>query len=187
MLANLCTPAVCTPAALRVAACAAALAGVFAAPSAQAQPKLHVEESVALSAPVGKVWQTLGSFDGLAGWHPVVAKVDITAGSNNKKGAVRSITTKDGAKLVEELLDYSASGHSMRYRVVEWPLPVSDYVSTLKVLPDGKGSRVVWSGDFVRAASAPADVDDKKAREIISGIYTSGFDGLRKALGEAAR
>ncbi|WP_176256860.1 SRPBCC family protein [Derxia lacustris] len=169
----------------RTLVCAAAVAGALAAVPAAAEPKLHVEESVKLAAPVSKVWAVLGSFDGLAKWHPVVASTEITKGSNNRKGAVRSITTKDGAKLVEELLDYDASAHSMRYRVVDWPLPVTDYVSTLKVVADGSGSRVVWTGDFLRAKSA-ADVDDKKAREIIAGIYTAGFDGLRTALGEAA-
>jgi len=171
--------------ALRCGIAVAALAtGVFAAAPAVAAPKLNVMESARFAAPVDKVWGVIGSFDGLSKWHPVVASTEITKGSNNAAGAVRTITTKDGAKLVEELLAHDAKKHSMRYRVVEWPLPVTDYVSTLRVVADGSGSRVVWSSSFLRAKSA-ADVDDKKAREIIAGIYTAGFDGLRGVLGEA--
>lgn len=143
---------------------------------------LHVEESAILSAKPAAVWKIIGDFAGLHGWHPVVAKTEIIKGKDNRKGAVRSIETKDGVKLVEELLAYDGKKATMRYRIIKSPLPVRDYVSTLSVVPAGQGSRVVWQSEFDAVRSET--VDDAKAREIVAGIYKAGFDGVKKQLGE---
>jgi hypothetical protein len=151
--------------------------------TAVAAPALKVEESVALAAPPAAVWKIIGDYAGLHQWHPVVASTEISKGKDNVRGAVRTLTTKDGAKIVEELLAYNGKGHSMRYRFLESPIPVTDYVSTLAVKPDGKGSRIVWTGEFNRTDK----IDDAKAKEIFVGIYRAGFDGVRAKLGETAK
>lgn len=164
---------------LLAAGLAAALllpAGAFAA------PPQHVEESLSLAASPARVWAVVGSFSGLPGWHPAVATTTITAGKDNRRGAVRSIETRDGAVLVEELLARDAGKRTLRYRIIDSPLPVRGYVSTLSVEPAGQGSRVVWKSDFTAVTSDT--VDAAKAREIVAGIYTAGFEGLRKTLGE---
>lgn len=150
--------------------------------AAHAADALHVEETATLAAKPAKVWAKIGDFSGLTGWHPAVAKTTITTGKDNKIGAVRSVETKDGAVLIEELLARDAGKLSMRYRIIDSPLPVRGYVSTLSVEPAGKGSRIVWKSDFTAVASAT--VDDAKAREIVAGIYKAGFAGLRDVLGE---
>jgi mxaD protein len=53
------------------------------------------------------------------------------------------------------------------------------------VAPSGKGSTITWESRFKRDPAAK-DVDDAKAKEIVAGMYKSGFDGLRTALGETA-
>lgn len=148
--------------------------------------ELAVKESASVAASPDKVWAVLGNFSGLPGWHPAVAATDIVKGVDNHQGAVRSIRTKDGALIVEELLAYNAGKHNMTYRINASPLPVTDYVSTLAVTPSGKGSIITWKSQFNRDPAA-RDVDDAKARDIVAGIYKSGFDGLRAALGEATR
>lgn len=145
---------------------------------------LKVTESVTVAASPAKVWAVVGNFSGLPGWHPAVAATDIVKGADNKVGAVRTVTTKDGARLVEELLAYDARRHAMTYRITESPLPVTHYVSTLSVAPSGAGAVVTWKSTFKRDRNAK-DVDDAKAKEIVAGIYTAGFDGLRTALGDA--
>lgn len=157
-----------------------ALAGALATAvlPARAAGALGVEESLALPVPPAKVWAVIGDF-GALGWHPVVAATRITQGQAMKRGAVRDITTKDGAHIVEALDAFDASGRTMTYHFVQAPLPVQNYVSTLKVVADGQGSRIVWSSRFDRDPAA-ADVDDEKARTIVRGIYQAGFDGLRK-------
>jgi mxaD protein len=147
---------------------------------AEAAPRLQVEESIAVAARPAEVWKLVGDFRGVDDWHPAVATSNLVKGTNNTQGAVRSITTKDGATIVEELLAFNGKEYSMRYRIVESPLPVNNYVATLSVRAEGKGSRLVWKSRFERNA-APG-VDDTKVREIIAGIYRAGFDGLRTRL-----
>jgi mxaD protein len=156
------------------------LTGSLAA-TAHAAP-LQVEESAVFAAPPARVWKIVGDYRGIADWHPAVARTEIVKGRNNARGAVRSIVTRDGATIVEELLAYEGGRRTLRYRIVESPLPVRDYVSTLSVQPEGKGARVVWKSEFNRSA----DVDDARAREIIAGIYQAGFGGVRARLGEGA-
>lgn len=142
-----------------------------------------VSESILLNASPAAVWQLSGDFDGLAAWHPAVAKVELSKGKNNVVGAVREITTKDGAKIVETLLSHNAKGHSMKYRIDQSPLPVEGYVSVFKVKAEGKGSRITWSSSFKVPAAAKKDgITDAKAQEIVAGIYTAGFDGLKAKL-----
>ncbi|MCB1888661.1 MAG: SRPBCC family protein [Rhodocyclaceae bacterium] len=164
----------------------ALLLATLASAGAALAADLTVSESVALEASPSAVWAVLGKFSGLPGWHPAVANTEIVKGNDNAMGAVRSITTRDGAVIVEELLSYDGSAHSMTYRIAESPLPVKGYVSTLAVAPSGSGSVVFWRSGFERDPAAN-DISDDKAREIVRGIYRAGFEGLRAALGESGR
>lgn len=149
-----------------------------AAHAALAAPALHVEESTIVAAPPATVWKLIGDYGALQAWHPAIARTDITKGTNNTRGAIRSLTTQDGAKIVEELLAYDGKARSMTYRFLDTPMPITDYVATLAVMPEGDGSRIVWKSDFNRNAS----VDDAKAKGIITGIYQAGLDALHKKL-----
>jgi mxaD protein len=146
---------------------------------ATAAPALHVEESAVFDAPPAAVWKVVGVFYS-AGWHPAVAETTIIQGKDNHKGAVRNIKTRDGAVFIEKLLARDARTLRLRYQILQSPLPVSAYVSEIQVLPEGRGSRVVWKSDF--EAMRSAEMDDVKARDIVAGIYTGGFEGLREKL-----
>lgn len=167
----------------RLSCCVVPLLLSVSVTAAVAAPNLKVEETTTLAAPPAVVWKVIGDYAGLHGWHPAIASTEITKGKDNVLGAVRKLTTKDGAKIVEELLAYDAKGYSMRYRFLESPMPIKDYVAVLAVKPEGKGSRIVWKSEFNRTG----DVDDAKAKDIIIGVYHAGFDGVRAKLGEAAK
>ena len=74
-------------------------------------------------------------------------------------------------------MQYSDEGMSYTYEIVESPLPVSDYVSTLAVMDSTGGSMITWSGEFA-AKGAP----DAQAVEVISGIYQAGLAALEERL-----
>jgi mxaD protein len=143
---------------------------------------LLVEKSATFDASPERIWQLTGSFDSLAAWHPAVTKVEIIAGHNNRKGAKRLVTLKDGATITEELLTHRPATKTLRYRILASPLPVKDYVSTYHVAAEGKGSRVTWSSRF--QADPAAKVDDAKAKEIVGGIYDAGFKGIQDKLAQ---
>ena len=147
---------------------------------------LNVTQSVTINAPAGKVWNAVKDFNALNTWHPAVAKDEIVEGANNTSGAVRLLTLKDGGTIKEKLLGFDAPRHKFRYAILEGVLPVSDYTSSVTVLPAGKGrAKVTWSGRFHRKNTGdnPADNEnDKTAVDTITGVYRAGLDNLKKTM-----
>ncbi len=133
----------------------------------------HVAKDTA-GAPAA-VWAAVGDFCGIAAWHPAVAKCEISV----KDGATfRTLTLKDGAKLLEKQTAFDAKAMTYSYTIEDGPLPVANYKSTLKVVAKdaaskGGGSTIDWSGNF-DAKGAP-DADALKA---ITGVYAGGVDAL---------
>ena len=152
--------------------------------SIAAAKTLHVTKSITINADAAKVWDVVKNFDGLNTWHPAIAKDEIVSGTNNKVGAVRLLTLKDGGTIKEKLLVYSADGHLFKYAILEGVLPVSSYTSNFAVTAAGKGkSTVTWSGNFKRkdVGAKPADnANDKTATDTISAVYQAGLDNLKK-------
>jgi mxaD protein len=159
--------------------------GLLAAASSQAAaPELHVKKTITVAAPADKVWDASKNFNGLNTWHPALASDEIVSGSNNTVGAVRLLTLKGGGTIKEKLLAFDEAGHRFRYAIVESVLPVSHYSSTFVVTslaPDK--TLITWSGRFKRKdlGDSPADTEnDKAAVDVITGVYTSGLDNLKK-------
>lgn len=156
---------------------------------AQAEPPktLKVVKSVEIAAPVEKVWALVKDFDSLNKWHPAFTRDEIVKGTNNQPGAVRSLSVKDGPTFTEELLAFDDKTHSYRYRIIESPLPITDYVSHLSVHPGRNGgSRVTWSGTFKRrnASDSPPEAEsDAGVVKFVSGVYDGGLGNLKKMLG----
>ena len=144
----------------------AALALTAAAP-AQA---IEVQRSVDIAAPPAKVWQTIGDFCGIGTWHPAVEKCTPSEMDGKK---VRLLALKGGGAIKEEQVSRDDKVMSYTYTILESPLPVSDYKSTIAVAPEGSGSKVTWSGTF-NAKGAP----DTVATDAIQGIYESGLKAL---------
>lgn len=65
-----------------------------------------------------------------------------------------------------------------QYMITESPLPVTNYISTIKVVKAKEGSTVVWSSTFI----AKQGTADDEAKKVIAGIYTAGLDGLKSKL-----
>ena len=147
---------------------------VAEAPAAAETVSVTKEATVA-TAPKD-VWAKIGDFNGMNTWHPAVAKSEIVTGKNNEPGAQRKLTLADGAAITEELAARDDAAMSLTYTIVESPLPVTDYRSTLSVAADGAGSKITWAGTFKPAAGTEA----AKASEIVGGIYQGGLDALAK-------
>ncbi len=169
---------------MRFASLALALClGLSATASAHGPTRQKVVESVTIDASPQKVWDVIKDFDALAKWHPAVAQSPSSKG--NEVGAMRTLTLKDGGKIVETLEDYSADKMTMKYRAADGgALPVTNYSSILSVKPaDGGKALVEWRGAFYRAFpnnNPPPGQDDEAAVKAITGVYTSGLANLKK-------
>jgi hypothetical protein len=135
---------------------------------------LEVKKSVDINGTAATAWQAIGDFCAIAEWHPVVA----TCEESEEGGATfRTLTTADGAVLYEKLLDHSDDAMSYTYEIVDSPLPVAGYVSTLKARTVGYGAAIDWTGQFEAAGAS-----DQEAVDAIGGIYGAGLAALEKAL-----
>lgn len=131
---------------------------------------IEVAKTADVAAPPAKVWETIGDFCGIANWHPAVEKC-VPSQKDGK--TLRTLSLKGGGTIVEEQVSRDDKVMSYTYAIVESPLPVSDYTSTLSVSPSGSGSKLDWKGSF-KAKGAP----DTVATDAISGIYESGLKGI---------
>jgi mxaD protein len=168
----------------------ALVAAVLICGSAFAGPPqtLKVTKSVNVAAPVEKTWDTIKDFDSLDKWHPGFSADEIQKGENNKVGAVRKLTVKGGPSFTEELLAFDAAKHTYKYRIIESPLPLRDYVSHITVTPGPNGgSHVTWTGTFKRKSTSdtpPEGENDEAALNLINGVYSGGLANLEKTLGK---
>ena len=135
---------------------------------------LSVTERVDVAAPASKTWDRIKDFDGWQAWHPAFAGTAIAQGKGNTVGTVRVLSAKDGAKFVEELVSHEAGSRTYQYRIIESPLPIVDYVSTLEVRENKGGSTVIWSSHFGVEAGASGE----EMRKVIAGVYRAGLDSL---------
>ncbi len=145
----------------------AAVAGLLVATPAFA---LEAAKTVDVAASPEKVWQTIGNFCGIADWHPAITK--CVPGEQNAM-PTRTLTLKNGATIVEGQTARSDPEMQYSYTMLQTPLPVSDYHSTISVTKKGTGSEISWKGTF--DAKGASDADATKA---IQGIYDSGLDAL---------
>ena len=149
---------------------------------------LRVVEKVQVKAPVDAVWNAVKDWDGLNKWHPGFSSDEVVSGANGKVGSVRKLTIKDGPSFTERLTAYDDAKHSYHYRIIESPLPITDYASVISVRPGhGDGmTEVIWSGTFKRknTSDSPPDAEsDAGVTKLIKGVYRGGLDNLKKMLG----
>jgi hypothetical protein len=148
-------------------------AGLFACAATPAFA-VEVTRSIQVSTSPAKTWEEIGAFCGIGVWHPAVAKCEL---GMRKAHAARTLSLKGGGSILEEETERSDRGMSYSYIILESPLPVEDYKSTISVKEHGAGSTITWSGNF-KAKGAT----DAKAAEVITGIYDAGLGGLKAKL-----
>ena len=136
---------------------------------------LEVKREMQVAASPDEVWAMIHEFGALADWHPAASASSAeTVGSDIR----RTVVVGDGTRLVEKLESQDDTARTYSYSIVEGPLPVDDYLSTLSVSEDSEGSLISWSGRFIAKGTT-----DEKAIEVIAGIYDLGLNALKKKLG----
>ena len=137
---------------------------------------LEVEENMQLGAPAQVVWNVIGNFGGLADWHPAAVACVL---SEKGPDTIRTISIPGGGSLVEKLEAHDDEAMSQTYSIVDGPLPVANYLATIRVVPESETScRVKWVGHF-EASGAP----DEMAQNVVRGIYTAGLSALTDRFG----
>lgn len=125
-----------------------------------------------MPASADAVWKEASpDFCGIEGFHPAIAACEL---SDDK--SIRTLTLADGAKIVEKQTDWDDAARSYSYDITDSPLPVSNYSATFSVADAGSGSTVTWTAEFDPVG------DEAAAKDVITGIFTSGLEALKAKL-----
>jgi hypothetical protein len=93
---------------------------------------------------------------------------------------VRDFHLQNGDRLREQLLGLSDYEYFCTYSILESPMPLTDYVATLRLTPvtDGDHTFVEWTAEF--------DCAPEVAEELVNGIgqnvFQAGFNALKRQL-----
>lgn len=131
-----------------------------------------LSRSADVNGSVSAVWSMIGPFCAIKDWLPPVGTCTEKADAMPE----RTLVTRDGkATFVEAQTARSEAEHSYSYTFKSSPLPVTDYVSTIKVVARTDGiSTVTWSSTFV-----PNTGKEKDAIEALTGIYDFGLTMIK--------
>jgi hypothetical protein len=142
----------------------------------------RVYVSSVVNGPAAKVWARVRDFNGLPAWHPAIAESRIENGEPpDRVGCVRAFSLRNGDRLREKLLALSDYDMSCTYSILDSPMPLENYIATLRLTPitDGERSFIEWSAEF--------DCAPEREAELVSGIgggvFQGGFDALKRAFG----
>ncbi len=134
---------------------------------------LSVHVQLELKASPEEVWKLISGFNDVPAFLPVVEKSSL-----DETGRVRHLTLAGGGGVVvEQLEEHNDEQRFYRYSIIDSPLPLSNYVATIRVHgEDGSAQSIVdWSSHF-NANGVP----DEEAVAIVQGVYQAGFDHLQK-------
>ena len=120
-----------------------------------------------LSASTEDVWSKIGDPGTISSWHPAIAKSSLD-------GKARQCILANGAQIDEAIDNVDDANRSYSYRIVESPLPVEDYRSTIKVVEADGGCAVEWTSSFDVSAGPAEDTVS-----MIKDVYAAGLSALR--------
>ncbi|MEO0975860.1 MAG: SRPBCC family protein [Pseudomonadota bacterium] len=142
----------------------------------------RVYTSSVINAPAAKVWERIRDFNGLPKWHPRIRESRIEdALPADKVGCIRNFNLQNGDNIREQLLGLSDYDLFYSYSMLEGPMPLSDYIATLRLTPVTEGDRtfIEWSAEF--------ECDPENEDDLVNGIGTNvfqgGFDALKRHFG----
>ncbi len=141
-----------------------------------------IMRSAVINAPIDAVWRVLRDFNSHHLWHPQVASSEIEESlPSDQPGCVRRFRLRDGAELREQLIALSDRDFSFTYCILDSPIPLLDYVATVRLRPVTDGGRTFW--EWRSTFRTPPDREDELAGMVARDIYEAGFEALGAFLG----
>lgn len=138
--------------------------------------------STVINAEASAVWDRIRDFNAMPKWHPRIRDSRIEdALPSDKIGAIRNFHLQSGDMIREQLVGMSDYDLFFSYTMLEGPMPLSNYMSTLRLTPITDGGRCFaeWSAEF---DCDPADASDLQ-NGIGTNVFQGGFDALKRHFG----
>jgi carbon monoxide dehydrogenase subunit G len=118
---------------------------------------------IRVDATPDEAWALLGDLAGADRWVPGVLSAHVD-------GDRRVCTLADGSEIHEEITGYSPERRSYSYAHTRHPMPLESSTGTLRVEPDGDGSRIIWDATVEVADPGMAAMIEAGFREAIESL-----------------
>ncbi len=94
---------------------------------------------------------------------------------------MRDFRLRNGDRLREKLLGLSDYDMFCTYSILESPMPLEDYVATLRLTPitDQDRTFIEWTAEFECAPERRTELE----QNIGTGVFQTGFDALKRYFG----
>lgn len=120
------------------------------------------------------VWAVIGDPAGAAQWIPSLE-------SSRLEDDVRHVVFTDGNPARERIVTHDDAGRTYTYSYIDGPLPLAEYVSTIRVEDAGSGSVISWDAEFTAAGDDAAALEDQLVTGI-GEIYQGALDEVARVV-----
>jgi NADPH2:quinone reductase len=144
---------------------------------------VKIVKSTVIDAPIEAVWDILRDFNSHDSWHPIVAVSQIENGrASDEVGCVRDFQLQDGGGIREQLLTLSDTEQEKvsTYCILDAPVPLRDYVATVRLRPVTDGNRTFWQ--WQSEFNPPPEQEAELTRMVAEDVYEAGFRAIRERL-----
>ncbi len=109
---------------------------------------MAVNSTTWIDAPVETVWSVLADLGSIYKWNPGVAASQSTSEAAQGEGATRHCDLDDKNYLEERAFDWR-EGEGYKIDVTETSMPLKSNIVTFSIAPEGDGTRVNVTADYV--------------------------------------
>ena len=137
----------------------------------------NVTEKGTINAAADEVWKTLSSFRDVEKYIPLVKSSTVEgSGVGAKRTCIIPNESGGEGKVEEELKSLDNDSKTFSYSITSSPMPLENYLSTVKVKDLGNGRcEVEWSSTF-----EPKGMPEEEVAKMIKDIYLTALSGLKK-------
>lgn len=132
-------------------------------------PKVVIEYPFEVDA--DRAWEKLGRFGSIAEWQALVRSCAI---EERQDGIYRILVMKDETVFIERLETFSHKERSFSYSIKSGPLPITDYLSELRIIPNGRCSTLLWRAWY----SVPAAGNQNQIKSDLEALFQNGIKGM---------
>ena len=139
-----------------------------------ADGSLSVRKGIVVNAPAADVWAYLRDYNAMEVWHPAIID-SFMVGDGMTSGSRRVLILSGDGRIVEELTSFSDQKMTYSYEILDSPLPLANYKSSLTVETSRRDSKVIWQSTF-----DAKDVSDQEAVDFVTGVYNAGLEAIKE-------
>lgn len=140
----------------------------------------RIYKSCVIEAPLQRVWDYIRDFNCLPKWFPGVTDSKIEYGMRSDQvGCIRDFGLDGGQRIREQLLALSDQVYSWAYKMLAGPLPLSNYIAIVRLLPVTDGNRT-FTEYLVEFDCSPEK--EAELKTFLGNTYEGAFEHLKQHL-----